>query len=275
MKQKVIFLSLVSVLLGGCVTAKLQSPPPELTNKATYSIARSSLLDETNHTVMHVDESKNILYHQTFGGSAGVGLLLGPFGIAANMAAIEANTEADVKEMRGKIKFNPIDIFSKAAQKYKYELSTDDLNSMLLSPYVYISKLEDESLVFAAALLVTKKSEVGNNWVGKYIYQLPLTMKISNFSDGLSQEEFSLLNSGLEKGFDELAQIYAGESNAKLDLEPTITFVSSFVNPMYEAELIGSLVSSRNDRFNIRTVGAIYSLPKGFVKVKMPPKPKA
>jgi hypothetical protein len=57
---------------------------------------------------------RNILYFQNYGGGgAGLGLLLGPIGVAANMSMIESNTKQE--QLRDKIAIDPPAVFSAAA----------------------------------------------------------------------------------------------------------------------------------------------------------------
>ncbi|HVE52127.1 MAG TPA: hypothetical protein VNB23_01955 [Ramlibacter sp.] len=88
---------LVAGLLAACAAPQPRVMPARTAIDAPYALERSPLLDQTSHTAMHLDRERRILYQQSLGGGGvGVGLLLGPLGVAANIAMIEANTKADV-----------------------------------------------------------------------------------------------------------------------------------------------------------------------------------
>ena len=72
----------------------------------------------------------------------------------------------------------------------------------------------------------------------------------------------------MARGFDELIRLYTEDSKRNLKIERKITFFSDFVNPRFNSEMVGDLIPSETDRVNIRTLGAICSLPKIFCKSK-------
>lgn len=269
MKKKFIPLAILSMLMTGCATVQYQSAPPLTTNLVTHEVAKSNLLTQTNHTLMHLNQSGDILYQQNFGGGgAGVGILLGPIGVMANIAAIESNTEEDVEILKDKLAFNPSEILIKSTGKYQIEVANGNADSIKLSPYIYVSKTENEQLLFASALIVETEPGKKSNWLGKYMYQTPLKMAKSDLADGLDEKEYSLLKSELEKGFDELVRLYSEDRKGNLKTEKALTFISDFVSPRFNIEMVGDLIPSDANRVNIRTVGGVYSLPKDSVEVK-------
>ncbi|WP_017445878.1 hypothetical protein [Gayadomonas joobiniege] len=269
MKKKFILLAIVSMFMTGCATVKYQSPPPIATNHVTHEVAKSDLLAQTNHTLMHLNQSGDILYQQNFGGGgAGVGILLGPIGVMANTAAIKSNTEDDVEVLKEKLVFNPSELLKRSTDKHQFELTSGNADSIKLSPYIYVSKTENEQLLFASALIVETEPGKKSNWLGKYMYQTSLKMAKSDIADGVSQEEYALLKSALENGFDELIRLYSEDRKGSLKTEQALTFISDFVSPRFNIEMVGDLIPSDANRVNIRTVGGIYSLPRDSVEVK-------
>ncbi|USH05158.1 hypothetical protein K6Q96_18225 [Grimontia kaedaensis] len=268
--RKVLIACLITSVLSGCASVKYQSSPPITTNKVTHEVGYSELLNQTNHTLMHLNENKDIYYQQNFGGGGvGVGLLLGPIGVAANIAAIKSNTEEDVEALKGKITIDPKDIFKKASEKSGLELSTNTSNSISVSPYIYVSKTDDEQLLLGSAMIVETAPGEKGNWIGKYMYQTPVKVSKKSISDGVDDVEFKLFEESLSKGFEELIALYMEDRKGALTTQNPITFVSDFVSPRLKMEMLGELVPSKDARVNIRTVGAVYSLPKNAVEVKI------
>ncbi|PAJ71730.1 hypothetical protein CJF42_25155 [Pseudoalteromonas sp. NBT06-2] len=267
---KVLIACLIASVLSGCASVKYQSSPPVTTNKATHEVGYSELLNQTNHTLMHLNENKDIFYQQNFGGGGvGVGLLLGPIGVAANIAAIKSNTEEDVEALKGKITIDPKDIFKKASEKGGLELSINTSNSISVSPYIYVSKTDDEQLLLGSAMIVETAAGQKENWIGKYMYQTPVKVSKESISDGVDDVEFKLFEKSLSKGFEELIALYMEDRKGALTTQNPITFVSDFVSPRFKVEMVGDLVPSKDARVNIRTVGAVYSLPENAVEVKI------
>ena len=86
-----------SIILTACVSVPPPQQPIKVNLGDSYEIYRAPLLDQTNHTLQHLNQNKDILYSQTYGGGgAGVGLLLGPLGVAANIKAIESKLSDDI-----------------------------------------------------------------------------------------------------------------------------------------------------------------------------------
>ena len=186
---KLIFvLSFLNIL--GCATPSFQSVPLGLQNKTDVSLVRSGLLDQTNGTLMHLNDSKDILYQQNFGGGgAAVGVLLGPIGVAANAAAIESNTKEDVELLFGKTSIDPNKVFREIVLDAGFVIEDSSNASASFSPYILVSKGENEVLYFASALLVEENSIGKSRWVGRYMYQIPLNMRKGDLADGLTDEE--------------------------------------------------------------------------------------
>lgn len=260
---------MLSTLISGCASVKYQSPPPLSTNNVKHELTKFTLSKQANLALRPLNQGGDILYTQNFGGGGiGVGLLLGPIGALANGAAIESNTDDDVELLKEKLNFNSSEILKKSIDKHSVELAVDGDASIELSPYIYVSKTDNEQLLFASAIIVENKMDKDNYWSGKYMYQTKVKMAKADIADGVSAEEFIALKTELEKGFDELIRLYKEDSKGSLKMEKELTFISDFVSPRFNFEMVGDLVPSDTDRVNIRTVGAVYSLPRDSVTLK-------
>ncbi|MBM7072901.1 hypothetical protein JQC92_12810 [Shewanella sp. 202IG2-18] len=270
MKINILFATVFAFLSVGCASVKYQSPPPQSTNKVQHEIYKSPLLAETSHVLKHINSDEDILYYQTFGGGGvGVGLLLGPIGVAANIAAINSNTEEDVKLLKGKINLSPVTLFKKASVKNDFSLSSNAVDSIKVTPYLYVSKTDSEQLLFASAILVETLPGSKNNWVGKYMYQTQLKIPKSDIADGINDEELKMLTDNFEQGMQEVIKLYSSDRRGLLKTEQPITFISDFVSPRFKLELLGEKAPTTNQREVIRTVGGIYSLPTDLVEIKL------
>ncbi len=236
---------------------KFQSAVPDA-GKSTYAMASAPALATTSSTIQHLDNDKTIVYQQNYGGGgAGLGLLLGPIGVAANASMIESMTKSDAEKMREKILVKPRNVFESAARKKGVQL--DNVTDARITPYLYVSKTENDRLLVASAMIVEQAA-----WSGKYMYQLPVTYSVDELA-GLDGNATVQLQNAVEGGFEALLQQMQAESAASEASEKPITFKSDFVTPRFGFDMYGSLVGTDNDVVWVRTVGAVYGLRKSNV----------
>jgi len=270
LKSAVQFLAvLVFVSLIGCggkpqflaVPSHQKVPEP-----AEFQLGRSPLLDITNHTTGHLDDNKNIYYYQTFGGGGvAVGLLLGPFGAAANASAIESQTEEDLLALNGKLAVDPVELFQ--ASSSSITLRQDKSPTIAeISPYLYVTNVDEENLNFASTIIVDYNN-LGINWAGKYMTQLDISLSKQEVVDGLTDEKLALLKSEMIKGFEQSLALYQKDKQHQLPGKNEVLFKSQFASPRFEFELMGEQVESSEERVNIRSFGVVYSLPKNSVEL--------
>lgn len=265
---KICSLLIVLLTISGCATVKYQSVPPMSAQNTGNSIHHSEMLDQTTHTLMHINEKKDILYLQNFGGGgAAVGLLLGPLGVAANVAAIESNTKSDVEQLFGKVAFEPKELLMHAAHSEGFVFNENTSQGAKFSPYIYISKTENEKLYISSAMIVEYQNGQ-DSWIGKYFHQADLMIAKDDVANGIDESEHELLRKAFEKGFKNIIALYKNEKSTIVEEEKEIVFRSDFVMPRFDYDLLGKLVASSDERVTIRTNGAVYSLPKRFVTVK-------
>lgn len=266
---RALFLVIVLALLSGCVTPVYQTLPVEMRKEHSVILVRSKLLDQTDHTLMHINESKNVLYFQNYGGGgATLGVLLGPIGVLANTAAIESNTKDDVKLLSGKTGLDPNELFKDIVKNAGFSIVEKSSVKPRLTPYILVSKGENEILYFASALIVEYGDDSSNNkWFGRYMYLIDASSTKDAVANGLSDGQHASLRSKLRKGFEVLASIYRKDIDGVLVDGSEITLKSEFLSPRFNLELYGKFVSEDFDRVVIRTAGAIFSLPKQYVAI--------
>lgn len=253
---KLLFAVVMGVLLTGCVTPPPYQPPRQASPSDSFALGSSALLLHTDHINAHLNTDKNILYTQMFGGGgAGVGLMFGALGVAANMAMISSRTSADAEALFGKLDIQPVQALQKAAEQKNIQLgSVGTASDLRLTPYVYIVKTTEYSLSISAAAIY----EAGSGAPAKYAVQLPGSYSIAQLAS-LDADGMADLQAKVDRGFAQLLGFVAEEGNTGF-AEQSTRFRSSFMSPRHEFELQGTLVGQEDDLTWIRTVGGVYGL---------------
>lgn len=266
---KLILSVAVLTLLGACATApSMQAAIPQNTIQSGLEISHSTLLDENNHMLQPVNSEKNILYFQNFGGGGvAVGLLLGPFGVAANGEMIKSNTMNDVNLIKGKLTFKPQAIFIAAAKNENVDVTENqDGSKTKVSPYIYISKTEGEKLLIASAVII-ERGEGKSKFVGKYMYQLPITTNINELSK-LDDVSFQKFEAAISEGYKQIISKITNEQATSTN-EKKITFKSELLNPRFDFEMVGNLIESTPNVTWIRTFGGVFGVQNTNINYKL------
>jgi hypothetical protein len=261
--KKLVCIALASLLLVACGTPpRLQPLQPKTQGPAEYTLSRSALVENTSHVTQHLDKDKSVLYFQNYGGGGvGLGLLLGPLGVAANVAMIEGVSKKDAEQLRDKISVRPREIFAEVAARQGLNVSAELASQKLkVTPYLYVSKTEGDILLVSSALIIEHEAGA-DKWTGKYMYQLPLKYSISELSK-LGDGETAQLREAVAAGFAQLVTNIRAESPERLALEQKVLFKSDFVNPRFDYEMFGSLIAEDSSVVWIRTVNGVYALRK-------------
>jgi hypothetical protein len=257
-----------SIVLTACVSVPPPQQPIKVNLGDSYEIYRAPTLDQTNHTLQHLNQNKDILYSQTYGGGGvGVGLLLGPLGVAANIKAIESNTMKDVAALKNKININPNQVFVNSANKNGLSIKTDSSNkSLKFNPYLLVEKTEGDIIMLAAVVLI---DQVGTKQMfpTKYLVQLPTTYTFAEMSN-LDASRTKALESYVEQSFGVLIARIKSEATATPETEEKITVVSEFLTPRFKFEMAGSLVEKTKDYTWVRIIGGVCGVRNGDITVK-------
>lgn len=257
-----IYCVVVSVLLlAGCAAApKYQALQPGSVPPVGYVLAQSSLLEEGSYVQQSLSGDNRIQYFQNFGGGGlGVGLLFGPLGTAANMAMIDSATQSDAKLLRGKIAVDPTAVFVEVTELGGIDVSTGAAaDRSNITPYLYISKTEGDTLLVASALIL-ERGEGAGKWVGKYMYQLPLKYNLADLPK-LDDAATAQLRAAVADGFAVLLRHIGAESQEKLQQERKITFKSDFMNPRFDYEMYAMLVAEEDEIVWVRSFTGVYGV---------------
>jgi len=233
-------------------------------------VARTTVLDQTNHMAKHLDENKSVLYFQNFGGGgATMGVLLGPLGVAANVKYIDLATSKDVETLHGKIKSDPIQVFKSAAARAGVVIHEQpNGTASRATPYIYVVKMEPDVLAIAAALIV--ESPMDNpakrqnappepQWRYRYMYQLPGKYTLGSLA-ALDDSSMAKLETELGSGYAEILAMMARDTAESAAKEQKVTFKSTFLVPRFDFELIGNLISEEADIVWIRNPMGVYGI---------------
>lgn len=261
MRLNVAVAAVALIVLGGCASPQMQSPPPGPAS-APHLAGRSALLDHTDHMTGHLNGDKTILLFQNFGGGgAGLGLLAGPFGVMANISMIEEVTKSEVAKLNGRLNVDPVQAFREAAIAEGLHLAaTGPGEAAILSPYLYVTKPRPETIAFASALLVDYAG-ASPRWTGKYMHQLTTTLASETAEESLRDERvLGALKAETVAGMRALVRLYLADAGQRLAVVRKVKFTSDFVSPRFAFELAGDELKGADGRVTIRTVGGVYAL---------------
>jgi hypothetical protein len=262
---------LALALITGCASGPppMQAKPPALT-ASRHALAPEPGIEKTySHVLKPLDDKGGILYVQNYGGGGvGLGLLLGPLGVAANIAAIEKNTNDDLAVLKGKFSLDPIALTQAAvAERPEFAPNAGTQAATRLSPVVQIVRDEAGRLLVGCILNVAGTS-TERAWRGRYVYQTSVVLDKADVArSGLSDSQRRQLDQAVAEGFKALVQLYADDSMGKLEGGKEVAFTSEYVTPRFSFELRGQSLAAPADRLQVRSFNAVYSLPRAMVKL--------
>lgn len=256
--------------LVGCGTAPpLQGARPAAAPEQKYGLARSEAVARTDHTTLHLNESKSIVYFQNQGGGGlALGLLLGPLGVAANVKAIEGVTTADAEKLKGRIEVDPEAALQQAASAVGFPIqSAAGTGDVKVTPYVLVSKT-NETTVHVSSILLFEGTGGQGKWVRRYQYQLPGRYTVADLSASAGPGSPGLQAASVA-AYASLLKHVADEKDAAIALERRITFKSPYMTPRFEFELMGSLVGEKEGRVWVRTMSAVTAVDPSDIQYRV------
>lgn len=256
-------------LLGACATAPPMHQPIKFNPSESFELYRSPLLDQTNHTLQHLNKNKDIVYYQTYGGGGvGVGVMFGPLGVAANIKMIESNTMKDVAVLKDKISLDPNKLFMRSATKSGVSVQSGGTNKLYkLNPYVLVEKTENDVIMMASVVLVDYVGSK-NKYQGRYLVQLPVSYSVAELAS-LDAVKSSKLESLVEEGFASLLSRMKAEATANVELEQSITSTSEFLTPRFKFEIPSKLIEKNEAYTWIRTSTGVFGVRNNDIAVKV------
>lgn len=267
---RLVGLAVATAALVGCGTAPtLQGARPASAQNQQYGLAKSEVVARTDHMTQHLDDGKSIVYYQNQGGGgAGLGLLLGPLGVAANVKMIESVTTGDVEKLKGHIRLNPEAALQQAAAATSFALQpTSAAGSVNVTPYVLVSKT-DETTFNVSSIVLFEGVDGEKKWTRRYQYELPGKYTLDSlaaFTDASSAE----LQSASVAAYAALLRHIADEKDAAIAQEKKITFTSAYMTPRFEFEMMGSLVGEKEGRVWVRTVFGVIAIAPADIQYQI------
>lgn len=211
-----------------------------------------------------LDGERSVWYTQNQGGGGvAVGLLFGPLGVAANIAAIKKHTEADLAAFQGKVPIDASRLFAEAATGVPRLTAAGGDGASAVSPLLLVEKLDDEHVRFAALLYVTG-TEAGKSWVRQYIYEVPEVYSSAQLTRGLDAMQLQQLAADTRLGFGWTATTFADDLAGAFHPDHKAVLRSEFVTPRIEIAMSGYAFEAGNGRVGFATgqprSSAVYSL---------------
>lgn len=263
---------LALVLLAGCASGppRVQPPVPTEAKAKGASAVRSTVLDNTDHMVVHLDDAREVLYVQSFGNSVAVGALFGPLGVMANIAATKAATEVDQAKLKGKIPVSASQTFRDAAKEAGLPLEPKRTEGGVnFSPYLHVVKLSDGNVLLASALVVEAPTPGALFPQARYFYQLPLRYTVDDLS--LSKPAtVAEIGKQLQTGFVELIRFYQGDKSEAMGAEKMVRFKSDFLSPRFDFEQGGKIAAENAERVWIRNIFGVAAVLRANVTIVGP-----
>lgn len=264
--MRLFIIALTSLFIAaGCATApQMLTPPPAQHNDFKFYQFPPSITE--SHVSVNLNDAKTITYIQNFGGGGvGVGLLLGPIGVLANIEMIEANTEEDKALLYGKLPVDIHQVFTQVSQQANLRLV--ETAQSKISPYLLVVRDEDEVLRLAAAMAVEMPLTGEKSWSGLYLYQLEQTFTKAELGAGLTALQNAEFEALLAQGFTETLKLYDTDRKAQLISTTPVEFESSLISPRFAIAQRGEIVEKQANRTVLRGMAAIYSLPNDAFKI--------
>lgn len=264
--MRLLIIALTSVLIAaGCASApSMLTPPPAQVNEFKFYQYPASVAE--SHVSVNLNDEKTITYIQNFGGGGvGVGLLLGPIGVLANVEMIKANTEEDKELLYGKL---PIDIYQTFSEVSAAANFTEQAQAQSkISPYLLVVRDVDEVLRMATVMTVELSQQNGKPWSGMYLYQLDQTFAKADLAAGLDAMQQAELQGHIAEGFAQALELYDADRQNALMSNTPVEFESSLISPRIAIAQRGEIVQEQAERTVLRGVNAIYSFPADGFKV--------
>jgi hypothetical protein len=269
---------LIAALTGIASIAQARGPKampsPQLAPDEKH-VVTAFLASEASgtHMLRPLNADNTILYEQNFGGGgAGVGVLLGPLGVAANIAAIKGRTEKESGEIFGKLSLEVLPAARAALEAQGLGLTDSaDASRAVIKPALNLTSIDGENIQCSVSLFIDH-NPVGRKWTGRYVYQLSPTFARSAIASGLAEAELEQLRQQMVAGFAEVARLYAADARGELKDDKQVKFWSDYLSMRFDYQYVGMEIPGDADRLLVRMPLAVFSLVREQVRFTKPKK---
>ena len=258
--------------LAGCASAppsmqKATLSPTSQDKKLAYT--KPNLTSQLNHLQKGINDENTLLYFQNQGGGGLALGLMGPFGVLANMKMIEANTDKDLAQLKGKPLPDPHTAFQVAADRMPINVQSENQASpqdILITPIILISKTTP-AIFNISSLALFEGGSGKDKWTHRYQYQLPGQYTLEQLTN-LSQAQVDSIHEQSTLGFVAILKQLNEETDASIANEKKIIFESAYVQPRWTYEMLGSLAGEKDGRVWVRTFGGLTAIDPKDVHIK-------
>lgn len=265
------FVAIVSTALIGCASTppQMQAARPASALTQSYGLAKIEAVGVTNHMQQPLDSEQSVIYFQNQGGGgAGLGLLLGPVGVLANIKMIQGVTDSDVAKLKGKLTVDPKAALQEAQLATQSPLRIAATpGDVKVSPFLLVSKTS-ETTVQLSSVLMFEGTEGQAKWNRRYQYQLPGKYTLEQLST-LSPSSLADVQSASVAAYAALLKHIAEEQPAAIAAERPVTLKSAFISPRFELEMQGTLIGEKDQRIWVRTIGSVIAVEPSDIKYQL------
>jgi len=262
-----------AMLLFACWTGSVNAtrvmaqPPPGGIEVAHTVAAYTSAEASANHMMRPLNDANTILYEQSFGGGGvGLGVLLGPLGVAANIAAIKARTEKEAALLHDKLGIDPQELLEQALAASELKIvNAGEPQAATIKPVLDVVSMGDHDLRFAVTLKVDRRSS-GKEWTGSYLWQLDTTYTREAVAGGLSDADRQALEQETSGALKELVAIYVQDAKEALPNGAPVRFHCTFLAPRFKLTYNGVNIAGPAGRLTARLPNMVVSLPENAVE---------
>jgi hypothetical protein len=254
-----------------CVQAHAKQPPllstPPLSGPTEFVIGTYSEHEAAlTHMMRPLNASNSILYEQQFGGGGvGAGLLLGPFGVAANVAAIKKRTEAEAQALFDKVALDPVALLAGLLEEAAIARASETSpTTFTMKPTVRIVSDGKESVWIAAGIDV---SDSAKPWTGKFVALIAGQWPRSELTNGLSPDRARELEEQVKVAMREALHLYVDDAAGKLQGTDKVIFSAPFLSPRIKFDQYGIVLPSDEAHKVFRSTWAVFSFPAGQAEV--------
>lgn len=240
--------------------------------KYTVGSLQDSMVADHMHRFLNKEHTVYYMQNQG-GGGAALGLLLGPLGVVANIAAIKSETNKDAALLQDKFPIDAVSIFSASLSAASMlTRATQGETAPKLSPVLYVEKLDDEH-IRVASMLVVRGQVDGKPTLRQYVYELPESYAKDSLAQGLTKGQVAQLSADAKVGFDWIATTYAQDVHGAFRPSTKEVIHSDFVTPRTQIAFAGYSFDAGMGRvgFALQTLASttVYSLPKDAAKLTL------
>lgn len=234
--------------LSGGMTFKVAEPVSPATEEAT---PKRGMMVMTQG--LFLDDARTIFYRQEFGGGGlAVGLLFGPLGAGANALAIQNANEKEAEALRGRFRFSPAGLLTKAIQS---RATADDANAAaneaVLVPSLYVTRDSEERLIFWAILDVS----IGE-WRGRYSSLAQGRVPLLDAAKGLPDDQVVNLEWAIQSAYARALDALSADASGTLTgFKPQKMDISA-LSPRFHRPVRYEHVLMQEDRVIVRGLSA-------------------